>query len=425
MNAPVGNLMKSDQPARIAEFYPRNVKPSKKLVTREDHLEAARAIVPELQKYALKTIEGRQPACENVHAVVKAGLIGISRPKKYGGAGLELSDQFEVGAILAEGDANLAWDYIVWEVHSWLLGMLPEQGQDEVFGSADLTMCSGVFNPFRAKARPVEGGYMVSGLWNYGSGSTHANWLFCAALVEGRTGANGRPENRLMVMQRSDVEVLDTWRMRGLGGTGSHDISIPEEIFVPEHRTMTRAMIDTGNADGAHLHDDSGTVAYRFPGTPGAHLAAAATSIGAARGAIAAFKEYMSNRVYLHGQKQTDLAAAFVRIGEAEIQIEAAHLLFQNMTKEIEAELRAGRQPTTLMRAKARMVSAHVPSVAKKVVYSMLEGSGSGAMAENSILSAYLVDVTTMGSHISTQYDLGPENYGRVILGLEPSNPLI
>ena len=95
------------------------------------------------------------------------------------------------------------------------------------------------------------------------------------------------------------------------------------------------------------------------------------------------------------------------------------------MTKEIEDELRAGRQPTTLMRAKARMVSAHVPAVAKKVVYSMLEASGSGAMAENSILSSYLSDVTTMGSHISTQYDLGPENYGRVVLGLEPSNPLI
>ena len=425
MNAPLGNLMKSDQPARIAEFYPHNVRPSKKLVTREEHFEAARAIVPELKKYALKTIEGRQPACENVHALVKAGLIGISRPKKYGGAGLELSDQFAVGTILAEGDANLAWDYIVWEVHNWLLGMIPEQGQEEVFGSSDLVICSGVFNPFNSKARPVDGGYMVSGRWNYGSGSTHANWIFCAALVEGRTAANGRPESRPMVFHRSEVEVLDTWRMRGLGGTGSHDILIEKEIFVPEHRTFTRADMDTGNAPGAHLHDADGTVAYRFPGTPGAHLAAAATSIGAARGAINAFKEYMSQRVYLSGIKQMDLAAPFIRIGEAEIEIEAAELLFQNTTKEIEAELRAGRQPTVLMRAKARMVSAHVPSVAKKVVYSMLTASGSGAMAESSILSSYLTDVTTMGSHISTQYDLGPENYGRVLLGLEPSNPHI
>jgi alkylation response protein AidB-like acyl-CoA dehydrogenase len=425
MNAPVTNLMSGDHPKRIADFFPRSIKPSKKLSSRDEHLDAARELVPSLRQHALKTIEGRQPACENVHALVKAGLIGVSRPKRFGGAGLELSDQFDVGAILAEGDASLAWDYIVWEVHSWLLGMLPPEGQEEVFGSSDVVMCSGVFNPFRAKARAVDGGYMVSGMWNYGSGSTHANWLFCAALVEGRVAANGRPENRLMVIPRESVDVLDTWRMRGLSGTGSHDISVPEEIFVPEHRTITRPMIDTGDAPGAHLHDGDGTVAYRFPGTPGAHLAAAATSVGAARGAIAAFKDYMSNRVYLHGQKQTDLAAAFVRIGEAEIQIEAAQLLFQNMVREIEGELRAGRQPTTLMRAKARMVSAHVPAVAKKVVYSMLEGSGSGAMAENSILSSYLNDVTTMGSHISTQYDLGPENYGRVVLGLEPSNPLI
>jgi alkylation response protein AidB-like acyl-CoA dehydrogenase len=422
MNAPDVNLV---APAKIADFYPREVRPTNALKSREEFLKVARDLVPHLRRHALKTIERRQPVCNSVHALVEAGLIGISRPKKFGGAGLELSDQFDVGAILAEGDANLAWDYIVWEVHSWLLGMLPEEGQEEVFGSSDVTICSGVFNPMRAKARAVDGGYLVSGIWNYGSGSTHANWLFCAALVEGRTQANGRPENRLMVLPRDKVEILDTWRMRGLSGTGSHDIAIEEEVFVPEYRTMTRSVIDTGDAPGARLHDASGTLAYRFPGTPGAHLAAAATSVGIARAAIAAFKDYMSERVFLHGQKQTELPASFIRIGEAEIAIEAAQLLFQNTVREIETELRADRQPSRLLRAKARMVSAHTPSVAKQVVYAMLEGAGSGAMAETSLLSSYLADVTMMGSHISTQYDLGPENYGRVLLGLEPSNPLI
>ena len=109
MNAPMMNPTPDSEPARIADFYPHGLKPAKKLSTREEHLEAAREIVPELRKYALKSIEGRQPACENVQALVKAGLIGVSRPKKYGGAGLELSDQFDVGAIIAEGDANLAW----------------------------------------------------------------------------------------------------------------------------------------------------------------------------------------------------------------------------------------------------------------------------------------------------------------------------
>ena len=421
MNAPVANLL----PAKIADFYPRGVKPERKLTTREEFLQAARDLVPELRRNAFKTIEARQPACENVAALVKAGLFGISRPKKYGGAGLELSDQFAVGAVLAEGDANLAWDYIVWEVHSWLLGMVSEQTQDEVFGSSEVTICSGVFNPMRAKARPVEGGYMVSGGWHYGSGSTHSNWVCCAALVEGRMLPNGRPENRVMILPRADVDVLDTWRMRGLGGTGSHDISIPDEVFVPEHRTILRMTLDTGLAPGADLHDADGTVAYRFPATPGAHLAAAATSIGVAKAAIGEFTEYMTNRVYLTGQKQSDMAAPFIRIGEASIAVEAAELLFQNVTREIEAGLRAGIQPTTLQRAKARMVTAQVTRVAKQTVYSMIEGAGSTAMSESSLLSTYLGEVTMMGSHISTQYDLGPENYGRVLLGLEPCYPLI
>ena len=421
MNAPLVNLTQPVLPPAIPDHFPKGVRPERTLRTREEFLQAARDLVPELRAHAKKTNDFRQPADESVEALIKAGLCGITRPRMYGGAELELSDQFDVGAILAEGCPSTAWDYIVWEVFNWIIGMMPKEGQDDVFGSGDVGLICGIFNPSGAKARVVDGGYMISGRWQFGSGSTHSSWGCVMGTIEGRTTPDGAPESRMMVVPRDQYEVLDTWYVRGLGGTGSHDIYIGEEIFVPEHRTMTRFDMN-GDPPGAKLHN---AASFRVPITPGAHLAAAATSVGAARGAIADFKEYASKRVIVNGVKQSDTASAAIRIATALMEVEAAQLLFQRMIRDIEDGIRAGRQMTTEMRAKTRNVSAHVPNACKQVVTSMVAGAGSGAMRESSFLSAYLLDVTTMSSHFSTQYDLGPENYGRVLLGLPPSNPAI
>jgi 3-hydroxy-9,10-secoandrosta-1,3,5(10)-triene-9,17-dione monooxygenase len=418
MNAQLSGTTVQALPPFIGNRYPEQVKPKRRLNSREDFLAAAREIVPVLRAHSTKTSDLRRPADESVEAIVSSGLLGLLRPKRYGGAGLELSDMIDVAAVLAEGCGSTAWDYDVWEAHNWILGMLPKEGQDEVFKDDAVTICCGVANPSQAKSRAVEGGYMLSGRWTYASGSTHSNWASVGAVIQGRQ-TNGAAESRFHVVPREHFKVLDTWRSRGLSGTGTHDLYIDGEVFVPEHMTMTRADIVGGTTPGAKMHD---SVAYRLPLVPAVHLVTAATAVGTAYGTIEVFKDLMKKRTFATGQKQIDVAASAIRLGTAIIDTEAAHLLLSSTIRELEETVRAGRAVTVELRAKARMVAGYVPDACKRVVTSLVSAGGVGGMAESSALSAALLDVTTMSLHMSTEYDRGPENYGRVVLGLEPSN---
>ena len=63
----------------------------------------------------------------------------------------------------------------------------------------------------------------VTGRWAFASGSDFCDWLIGGCLTE----LDGRPvEPRLVLFPRADVEILDTWHVSGLRGTGSNDIAV-------------------------------------------------------------------------------------------------------------------------------------------------------------------------------------------------------
>jgi len=410
-------------PPLVPDCFPYGLQSDHKLKTREEFLQAAHDIIPLLKANAKKCNEIRRPVDEVIQGLVKTGLYGLVRPKAYGGAGLELSDLFDVVSVLSEGCSSTAWAYNVQAVHDWLIGMLPKEGQDAIFGANELVISCGVFNPIGAKARAVEGGYMVSGRWNYGSGSTHSNFAACVANIDGREH-DGHPEERMLVLTRDQYKVLDTWHVRGLCGTGSHDIYIEEETFVPEHRTVSLGDIVMGTGPGGKLHPE--TVAYRVQVLAGAHLAAVATCFGAAKAAIEIYKQNTLKRVRAFtGAKEVESPAAAARIGRCVVEVEAAELLYQKTVRDIEADVRAGRETSLESRAKVRMVTSYASHACREVVTSLVDGSSMSAFGVGSTLVTILLDLTAATTHASTAYDNGPENYGRVLMGLEPSNPLI
>ena len=69
-------------------------------------------------------------------------------------------------------------------------------------------------------AKPVDGGFRISGRWKYASGCEHCAWAFLGGVVEGSPD-----DRRLFVIPRSDYKIVDTWHVPGLKGTGSHDMS--------------------------------------------------------------------------------------------------------------------------------------------------------------------------------------------------------
>ena len=91
------------------------------------------------------------------------------------------------------------------------------------------------------KARLVEGGFMGEGRWSFASGNGNSKWWAAGCVVHDSDTpcktASGGPETRLVFFPAADGELIDTWSVGGMRGTGSHDYAI-QELFVPAERTI-------------------------------------------------------------------------------------------------------------------------------------------------------------------------------------------
>lgn len=346
------------------------------------------------------------------------------RPKMYGGAGLELSDFCAVNAVLGTACASTSWLFMVYELHHWLVSMLPQKGQDEIFGKNPTLLACGVFNAIGAKARAVEGGYMVSGTWRFASGSPHSNWFSLGVFIDGREH-NGVPEERMMLIPRDTYLVKDNWHILGFSGTGSCDVVIPEEheLFVPEHMTVDIEKMVDASHEGAVIHDH---LAPKVPVYLGFNSSVCATAIGVAERAIEVYKEKTLKRVRAFTtEKVAGKDASSRRLGMAAIEVRSARLLLDNTLQEVENYVAAGNEIPMELRSRARMMTGYVTKVCKDAIASLVEGSGASAMMTGAELGQALLDITTMCSHHFLDIDGAPENYGRVLMGLESQNPMI
>jgi alkylation response protein AidB-like acyl-CoA dehydrogenase len=58
--------------------------------------------------------------------------------------------------------------------------------------------------------------------------------LLCIVHEDGkpRLSQRGAPETRFMIAPTTACEIIDTWTVGGLRGTGSHDVMV-RDVFVP------------------------------------------------------------------------------------------------------------------------------------------------------------------------------------------------
>src|SRR5262245_35234135 len=170
-----------------------------------------------------------------------------------------------------------------------------------------------------AKAIVVPGGYRVTGRQGFSTGCRHASWVAAHAQItengQLRLEADGQPEMRYLFVPRAEAELLDTWKVRGMRGTGTHHFAV-NDVFVPAERSVlsaTAPLVETGPL-------------YRIPRTLVFASGDASVALGMARTCLGTFYE-------LAGAKTPRAMQALLR-DQSMIQVEAGHA---------EAHLRSGR----------------------------------------------------------------------------------
>ena len=374
-----------------------------------DPLAAARALAPLAAEHAAFADAERRLAPELVEGLRESGLFRMLVPAALGGGEAEPARMMAAVDELAHADAATGWCVAVAATSGLLGGYLPEEHAREVF--SDPRGCvGGVFAP-KGRARPVGPDALeVSGRWPFASGVQHSDWLMGGCLVEAdgdvtRT-ESGAPDSRLALVPAKAVEVIDTWDVAGLRGTGSHDFAV-ESARVPRGRTAS-LVSDEHRAPGA---------LYAFPVFGLLALAIASVGTGIARAALEDLIELAGGKVPAMATKalaqQPDAQA---RTAKAEAGLRAARALLDEEvggawtaaaeTGDVSLERRAGLR---LAASHAMFTSAHVVDEA----YALAGGS---AVYASNPLQRRFRDV-----HVATQHMLvNPSTWefaGRVLLG--------
>lgn len=375
-------------------------------------LAATEHLVADLEGRAIETEELRRLPQQTVDDFASADLYQILVPERWGGHELEFAALADVVRTAAHGDTSSAWILGFYGIHNWMMCLLPEQAQDEIFADRPYALAPATFAP-NGVATPVEGGFQLSGRWSWGSGVMHADWVMVAGRVEDAEG----PSLRVFLLPADDVTVEDVWFTSGMRGTGSNDVVV-EDQFVPEYRTVSFVDILNGTTPGAALHDSS---VFRWPLVPMLALVAAAPALGTAEVTLERFRERVSERViaYTAGAKQRDQPAAQIRLGKAAAHAIAARAMFDGAIAEIERLVADGVQLDADARATYRLIAAHVVHLSRQVITSLSEASGGSAHMSDSPFQRALRDVNTLAGHVIFDYDATAELYGRVQVGLD------
>ena len=220
---------------------------------------------------------------ETVKTLKSIGVIRLMQPRLYGGFEAHPREFAETVMATAALDPAAGWVSGVVGIHPWLLAFADARVQEEVWGSDTETWIASPFSP-SGVARPVEGGYIFDGRWQFSSGTDHCDWIFLGAMLGDQDGKPIMPPKMLiMTLPRKDYEIVDdSWNVVGLKGTGSKDI-IVRGAFVPGYRVMPSVMDGTTQLDSG-----SKQTLYQLPWSMMFPLGLTGAVIGMAEGALAA-----------------------------------------------------------------------------------------------------------------------------------------
>ncbi len=391
-----------------------------KIVPPEVLVARANALVPRLLERQDQTEANRHVSDETFGEILDADLHKILLPKRYGGFEHGFDTYAKVAFEIGRGCGSTGWVSSIL-INHLLLAMFSAEAQDDVWGTDRRACTSEVYVP-TGIARPIDGGYRLTGNWKYCSGIDNSTWVILS--VDVAPGSDSKaPDKGFVLAPASDFEIEDNWHVAGLAGTGSKNVAC-DDLFVPAHRFLRLEDTMTGHAPGADVN--LGDV-YRIPLFSASSVSLCAPIMGMAQGAYDEFVGSTRQRVTrgspLAGPSPVaEFPAVQLGVGEAATCIDSAKLLVDRDCKDIMNTMALGRELTVEQRARNKGDLGFAAQLATRAVDKLLEIGGAGALFNENRLQRFWRDVHAGAAQISMRWSIVGALYGRVTLGL-PAGP--
>jgi 3-hydroxy-9,10-secoandrosta-1,3,5(10)-triene-9,17-dione monooxygenase len=385
-----------------------------------DLLSKAAALRPLLEGNAEATDALRRLPDSTVTALRESGLCRLMVPKRFGGFETSIRTYIEVMAELGRGCGSTSWVASLINVCAWLTGLFPDRAQQDVWGSDPDAWVAGSLAP-HGDAKPVDGGWRVSGRWMWASGCLHAQWAACGIHMNDDRGET--INFGLSLMPMTDLTIEDTWHMAGMKGTGSNTI-VATDVFVPEHRFLPYPAAFAGTYRTEHTDE----AVYRVALVPVTILILVGSQLGMARAALEHVLSKAPARGITHTNmaKQSESAGFQILLAEAAMKIETATLHALRAADDLDGYAAARRHPDLRARARIRADTALVAKCCREAVEILVSAHGTSSMADSNRMQRLWRDVHVASRHAITEWQVNLEVYGKALLGIEPNiTPLI
>ncbi|MCY4383007.1 MAG: acyl-CoA dehydrogenase family protein [Nitrospinae bacterium] len=353
-----------------------------------------------------------------VDAMAAAGLFRLLIPRSMGGLEVDVATFIQAIEAAAALDGSVGWSAMIGATGGLTSGYLPLETAQEIYGSDPHIVTAGAFAP-HGRARPVEGGYRVTGRWPFNSGCEYCAWLMGNCIIHEadeapRLRSDGQPDIRLMLFPAAEADIIDTWSVSGLRGSGSHDIAI-QDLFIPEERTV---------AYGLEPPTQPGPL-YAFPTFGLLAISVASVAVGIARGSIDCLIEVARTKIPTGGRRPLcERPFVHMQLAQAQARFQTARAGLLAVAQEIWDMTCQGEAVPLEQRAAIRLAANHATSESAAVVDAMYTVAGTSAIWDTSPLQRAFRDI-----HVLTQHAvIAPPLYelaGRVLFGLRADTSML
>lgn len=330
--------------------------------------------------------------------------IGVYRalvPKHYGGDEKTPLEFLLMVEAIAQADGSAGW-VASFGMNPAYLAALPPETVEKVWAEGpDVVFAGGIFPPQPAKM--VDGGFLVNGRWQFGSGCMGADVCGVGIMPE-----DGQHLPRMAVMPRKMLQIEEAWDVIGLIGTGSHDLVV-KDVVVPKEWTFTRGGKPTLDAPF-----------FRYPSLAFAAQVLSVVTLGLAREALDVVQKTAAGRQSVTGAPNLgDRPYAQIEVAKAEAKVRSSRAFFYEATEDAWNAIAAGGAPTPQQTSMIRLAATNLTHECAEAVRICYQLSGMTSTYNDHPLSQLFRDAAMCTQH-AFMGAITYQNAGAMFFGKDP-----
>jgi indole-3-acetate monooxygenase len=342
-------------------------------------------------------------------------LFRMLLPRSAGGDETEPAVYMAAIEELARHDASIAWNAFVANSSALIAAFLEPAVNQTIFADPRSTVAWGPPNASRVRA--VEGGYRLTGRWDFASGCRQARWMGAHGQVleaDGTLRLNrfGRPTVRTLLFPVSEARLIDTWHTIGLRGTASDAYSV-DELFVSEAFSTTR--------EDPTLRRERGPL-YAFTMQGLYATGVAAVAFGIARAMLSEFMALASRKTPRNLGRLADNAVVQADVARAEARLGSARAYLIETLTAIYAQADDLAPIDIADRARVRLATTNaIQSAAEVADFAYKQAGVDAIFPGSSPFERRFRDMHTLSQQIQAR-TAHFEAVGQILLGVPPED---